>query len=736
MVNRTLRSLIILGVLAVPLLQGQAGAPFVLQVLERDTVTTVASGASVRVGAAQLGQSVVITVRAVYNGASSVTITSNPTLLGSGDFQLRTLQPTPVTLSGAQSYDFEVVYRARTRQQVSALVTFQFSEAPPPGSPPTAVPTNGFVSISFIGTTPDFAVSYILQADGNFVPLLPGGTAVFPPTQANTTTTLQVSILNRGSGPGTVRSISVTGNGFQPIGIPLLPLDLPAATELRFGIRFEPKQAGSFTGSVQLAMGEAIEFGFGLEATATAPNLLYEFVTEDSITPITPGGLFQFADTAIGESVRVSFQIRNTGTGDATFNAGSIGVTGAGFQISDLPPFPQIIPPDSSLLFTVTFTPTQPGLVRGRLRVGSANFDIHALAVGNRLRFSYGVGDTEIVVAGGGTVLFPPAQIGAVSELPFRITNTGSSRATITRITLLEPRNGFNIVQPPPFPVTLDPQGSMVLRISFEPASTNAVNATLLVDTQSLTLSGSGAAPPPLPAYSINGPSGQVAPLSQPSISLSFAAPYPIPVVGTITLELIPGGFAGDPSVQFSTGGRTVAFTIPANTTRAQFPNGASEIRIQTGTVTAEIVLTASFATQSGFNLTPLSPQSLRMSVPATSPQLVGVQVAQRTGGALVLQVRGISTTRSLNRLNFQFRARSGTSLAGGEVVFDTTAPSAAWFNSPPSLQFGGQFTATVTFNVQSSEATDTSPLNFLDSVDVSAANEVGTSNTVSLRLN
>jgi hypothetical protein len=683
-----------------------------------------------------LGQSVVITVRAVYNGASSVTIASNPTLLGSGDFQLRILQPVPVTLSGAQSYDFEVVYRARTRQQVSALITFQFSEAPPPGAPPTAVPTNGFVSISFVGTTPDFAVSYILQTDGNFVPLLPGGTALFPPTQANTTTTLQVSISNRGSGPGTVRSISVTGNGFQPIGIPLLPLELPAASELRFGIRFEPKEAGRFTGSVRLAMGEAIDFAFALEATATAPSLVYEFIAEDSITPISPGGLFRFTDTAIGESARVNFQIRNTGTGEATFAAGSIGVTGAGFQISDLAPLPLVVPPDSSLLFTVSFTPTQPGLVRGRLRVGNANFDIQALAVGNRLRFSYGVGETEIVVAAGGTVLFLPTQIGALSELPFRITNTGSSRATITRVTLIEPRNGFGIVDPPAFPLTLDPQGSVLFRISFEPSSVNAVSATLLVDTQSLTLSGSGIAPPPLPPYSLNGPSGQVTPLSQPSISLSLSEPYPITVVGTLTLDLIPGGFAGDPSVQFSTGGRTVAFTIPANTRAAQFPNGASEVRIQTGTVTAEIVLTASFSTQSGFALTPSSGQSLRMSVPAVSPQLVGVQVAQRTANTLVLQVRGITTTRSLNRLNFQFKPRSGASLSGGEVGFDTTAPSAAWFNSQPSLQFGGQFTATVTFSVQSSEASDASPLSFLESVDVSASNEVGTSNIASLRLN
>jgi hypothetical protein len=711
-----------------------AQGPFVLQVVSEDNVTTAASGTSLTVVADQLGETVTLSVRAVYRGNSTATVTSTPTLLGSGDFQVQSQQATPVTLSSSESFNFSVTYVARTSRQVSAQVSFIFSEAPPPNSPSTALPTTGFVSLTFIGAVPEFAVSYLIPADANFIPLAPGGRAIFPATPANTTSTIQVSILNRGSGPGTVRSISVTGENFQPIGISLLPLSINPGTELRFGVRFSPKEAGTFTGSAMIEMGESIQFPFDLEGTSTAPILIYEVVTEEAVTPVEPGGAFPIQDTAIGETSSVTFQIRNTGTGSTTLNPGSIALTGAGFQIADLAPLPQTLEPNTSLLFTINFTPTQPGPARGRLRIGSVNFDINAVAIGNRLSFSYISGTTPLNVSAGGTVLVNPTPIGETSEVRFQVKNTGTSNATVTRVTLTEPRNGFILADLPGFPLTLAPQGTSEFTIRFSPRTNDAVSATLLVDTQSFTLSGSGTEPPPLPSYSIEGPSGTVPALTQPAIRLALAAPYPVAINGVLTLDQVPLGFFGDPSVQFSNGGRTAAFTISANSTQAVFGNGSDMIRIQTGSVAGEIVLTPTFTTQSGFNLTPASGASLRMTVAPSSPQLVSVEVSQRGPTTLVLLVTGVTTTRSLTRLNFRFNGISGASISGGEIASDITSLASSWFNTQSSQQFGGQFTATVNFGLQNSaggNATD-----FIQSVDVTASNSEGTSSALTVRVN
>src|SRR5512145_2514800 len=82
-----------------------AQGPFVLQVVSEDNVTTAASGTSLTVVADQVGETVTLSVRAVYRGNSTVTVTSAPTLLGSGDFQVQSQQATPVTLSSSESFN-------------------------------------------------------------------------------------------------------------------------------------------------------------------------------------------------------------------------------------------------------------------------------------------------------------------------------------------------------------------------------------------------------------------------------------------------------------------------------------------------------------------------------------------------------------------------------------------------------------------------------------------------------
>ena len=81
-------------------------------------------------------------------------------------------------------------------------------------------------------------------------------------------------------------------------------------------------------------------------------------------------------------------------------------------------------------------------------------------------------------------------------------------------------------------------------------------------------------------------------PAQQQTVSLAINAPYPVEVTGTMTLTFAPNAAnnADDPAIQFSTGGRSVPFTIPAGQTQAVFR--VPEIAIQTGTTAGTITLT------------------------------------------------------------------------------------------------------------------------------------------------
>ena len=76
--------------------------------------------------------------------------------------------------------------------------------------------------------------------------------------------------------------------------------------------------------------------------------------------------------------------------------------------------------------------------------------------------------------------------------------------------------------------------------------------------------------------------------LQQPLLDVTLSDPYPVAITGRLTLAFVPAsGMPDDPAVQFSTGGRSAAFTIPANATHATFTG--AQLAVQSGSVTGSI---------------------------------------------------------------------------------------------------------------------------------------------------
>jgi hypothetical protein len=224
---------------------------------------------------------------------------------------------------------------------------------------------------------------------------------------------------------------------------------------------------------------------------------------------------------------------------------------------------------------------------------------------------------------------------------------------------------------------------------------------------------------PPLPSISIDSFPEVVGPSQQPRIQLSLASPYPLPLTGKLILnyESSTASPADDPAVQFSTGGRSVVFRIPANSLQAEFP--VAQFAVQCGTIAASITLTVD-SLSAGATTATGSPTSRTARVLPVAPVLRSVEVSRVAGGFRV-QVIGVTTTRELKEARLRFVPRPGSDLITTETTVSLESVSTTWFQTPGSVLYGGQFLLTLPFTFQGSS-------DVLDSVIVSLVNASGTS--------
>jgi hypothetical protein len=186
--------------------------------------------------------------------------------------------------------------------------------------------------------------------------------------------------------------------------------------------------------------------------------------------------------------------------------------------------------------------------------------------------------------------------------------------------------------------------------------------------------------------------------------------------------------------VQFSSGGKQVTFTIPANTLDAVFPSGSTQIQFQTGTVASTILFTPSFAA-SGTDVTPSSPATLQVTVPSAAPTLLTATIGSHSTTSFSVVVTGFSTTRSLDRLDFQLTAGSGFTLGSTTLTVDVSAPAKVWFLTAGSQNVGGQFNLEIPFTLSGGSSSTADLLKSITSISVNASNSAGKSNTMTAQI-
>ena len=706
----------------------QAQFPFQLRVASTSTAGTVANGSTIGFSAS-IGNSEAIRLTATYVGSGKVTVPNSPTLFGSPEFTATLAGTPPLTLNPGDSVIVDIQFLPTASSQANAQVVLPFSETINTTNPPTV--SQNQITLNLQGTAPSFALSYVLQTDLNTVPLQPGGTIPFPDTVIGTISQANLVISNIGSATGTINSITISGNpAFTIVGKPLLPGAVPAGQQLTLNLRYQPTAVETDTGQVQITYDTGPPVTINLQGRGITSVYTYNILQGSNVTQVTPPGPITLPDTNVGSTNSVVIQVKNSGTATGTITSPPA-IAGSAFSITSGPVFPQVLKPNDSFTLTLNFTPTQPGPQTGQLLIGSDLFSLTGNGLGPQLSFSYLSGGTTTTLGPNDAVVFSPIAVGQTSQQTFTITNNGTTSAKISNIGIGETKSPFSVSGIPNLPTSLDPGQTVQFSINFAPVTTGFSVGTLHIDTATVGLIGSGTPPPPLPSYTIQGPSGSVSAQSQPIIRLKLASPYPLALTGVLTLSTTTN-FVSDPAVQFATGGRTVPFVIPANSTDANFANLGPSLPLQTGTVASTITLTPSFATQSGgVDVTPDSPATLQFSVAPAAPVLISVVPVSETASSFSLNVTGYSTTRSLTSVTLQFTASAASTVGTTQVTIDVHQAAALWFQSSGALAFGGQFTVTLPFTLHGTPPTGETLLQTIASVSATISNEQGASNTL-----
>jgi len=705
--------------------QALAQAQFLIRAQQGQVVQTINDGATLSFATEGIGQASTAAVTVTYRGSTTAALGSFE-FNGPTDFSVTSNPPLPVVLNPMEVVSFVITFQPSANGRFTGRLGIPFTEGR----------TSAVLNLNLVGVLPEFGFSSALLPRGNQNSIPAGGAIPFPDTTVNQTNSAAFIISNRGSGPGTVNNISVTGAAFTLAGVPLLPATLNAGQEVRITVVFSPTQQVSSQGSLTVDLvGRSVSVS--LAGLGIGASYAYEFLQGSSTRPIAPNDSLTLPATNVTEKNTAVVRVRNTGNGDGVVS--NIRVSGAAeITLTDVPFLPLTLTPGASLNFTIQFAPTTPSTVTTRLRVDDAFFNVSATGLGSTLAYAYVVGSSTTTVANNGSVALQPAAVGSTSQARFTVSNTGNAPAFVTSVSLTAAAQTvvpvFSLAEAPSLPARIGGGESISFNIVFFPIAIGSATATLRVDALTFNVSAVGSDPPPLPRVTFPGPTATAEAATQVSVGVSLERTYPVNLTGRLLLSFTSDVFADDPAVQFSSGARNLPFVIPANSTRAVFGVTATEVRLQTGTVAGTITLAAAFATEAGnINLTPTLAPATTIAIRPAAPRIRSLQLATRTASGFSVLVTGYATGRAVTGMAFQFAQardpdKTDLKLETASVNLNVEGPFTAYYGSAAATPFGSQFTATVNFNVRGD-------IDAIQSVSVVCSNAQGNSNSMAVNL-
>jgi hypothetical protein len=201
-----------------------------------------------------------------------------------------------------------------------------------------------------------------------------------------------------------------------------------------------------------------------------------------------------FGNVAVNSSATLPVTLTSSGTAPVTISAAAL--SGTGFTDSGAT-FPATLNPNQSVTLQVKFNPTAAGGSSGQLTI-SSNSSTGASTVVQLSGTGTAATTTPQLLFSTTALSFGNVPVGSTATLSLTLTSSGTAPVTISSAALQG--TGFSD-SGATFPVTLNPNQSVTLKVQFDPAATGAAAGTLTVSSNSttggttqVTLSGTGAA--------------------------------------------------------------------------------------------------------------------------------------------------------------------------------------------------------------------------------------------------
>ena len=174
------------------------------------------------------------------------------------------------------------------------------------------------------------------------------------------------------------------------------------------------------------------------------------------------------------------------------------------------------------------------------------------------------------------------------------------------------------------------------------------------------------------PTVTITGLSDFAPPAQQPSFDLTLDKSYPAPLTGTVQVSFTPDGSLGvdDPAIRFSNGSRTLNFTVPANSTDAEFP--VQTVALQTGTVAGTIALDVTLKSS---DATTVAGLHKLIRIDRVAPRITSIDATRTIIGRSVGHCRVLDNARCYG-WHIPVHARRGRCACGGLGADDRRSDS------------------------------------------------------------
>jgi len=394
------------------------------------------------------------TLRLSNTGTTDLAI-SQATLSGTG-FSMSGLSA-PQTVAAGTSMNFTVSFQPTTTGAASGSISISSNASSTP------------LTVSLTGTgvttsTPAISVTPTAVSFGNLT--------------VKTSASQIVKLSNTGTADLAISQATLAGTGFSMSGL-TAPLTLTAGTSMNFTVSFQPMTTGAASGSISISSNAGstpLTVSLtGTGVTASAPAI--------SVTPTA----VSFGNLTVKTSASQTVKLSNTGTADLAISQATL--AGTGFSMSGLTA-PLTLTAGTSTNFTVSFQPLTTGAASGSLSI-SSNASPSPLTISLT---GTGVAATVILTPSVTTLAFGSVTVNATAAQNVQLANKGNAQVNISSVVA----TGAGFSSTGGSNVTLEPNQSVTVVVSFDPQTQGTFSGTLSIASNAspltIPLSGTGAA--------------------------------------------------------------------------------------------------------------------------------------------------------------------------------------------------------------------------------------------------